>query len=421
MKNIISKSIIKDLTGYPIGDDIVPFIDNVMRQFSEKMSIPMLSREHCKLDKDETKLYFTDFYEERNSFFYDLTCQTEKSLITLIEMILSKKLDNFRQYLTVVHFYNQINYGINYQGCNSLSVEIRSENGYIKVSVYDDSENCQNDILLKVEENKIFLNLYGSIFKMDLADLDQFDIQFENFIDVRYNQKVKDIINCIGFSNMTSKHIVERSKMSIYEAMQTTTKQLNIKNIEQLHNDFKLNEPIIKHYNNICYTTKKSNEILILTNAILKPKDAFLIRQIISFSQFRKCISNRTSLIYSLKFNGGSKYRENYSTIYNFSIFTEDDTRVIGDISIDFGNYKNSALLLDFFKAKEHYSDSPKTIMALLTEDIFFDQPKYLIETPEDFFQIMKNSFKQEIFDALDLSTSDLVTEHYKLYEIFNC
>ena len=255
MTNIISHSL-KDLSGCPIESDIVPFIDNVIRQFSEKMNIPMLSRDNCKLDKDKQKIYFTDFYAERNSFYYSLTHQTEQSLITLIEMVLSKKLDNCRQCLSVIHFYNQINYGVNYEGCNSLSVDIRNENGYIKISAYDDDEQSVNNILLKIEANKIFFNLYGFIFKMDLVDLDQFDIQFEKFIDGCYNQRFKDIINVIGFSNMTSKYIVERNKMSICEAIQTTTTQLNIKNIETLHNDFKFKEPIVKKNNNICYTTK---------------------------------------------------------------------------------------------------------------------------------------------------------------------
>jgi hypothetical protein len=95
-----------------------------------------------------------------------------------------------------------------------------------------------------------------------------------------------------------------------------------------------------------------------------------------------------------------------YSNIYNLSILAEDDfEETVGDISINLGDYTNSAILLDFFRAKDPKKDNIVT---------FRD------ELPDDLFQLMKDSFKQEISEHIDESVDNLITQHYKLYEIMH-
>lgn len=405
MNSVISQPIIQDLSGSPTGEQIVPFIDHMMRQFAQKSNLPIVLRDYM-MDLDKPGLYFTDFHkEERNSMFYDLNYQSENSLITLIEMILCKKMNFCRQYLSVVHFYHELHFGHNYDGKNSLSLEIRSENGYVKISSYNHIDDCPHAILFKIENGIILFDIYRCQFKLELLNLDQFDVLFEKFITQCYQRKIQEITNIIGRSNMTSKYILERSKMSIYDAIQTTTTQLNIKSIEQLCAEFKMKKSNIlnKNSDNTCYKTKNANEILLLTDAILNAQDASFIRQIVSFSQFRIKLSKRKPLVYRLSFRHISKYKTKYSNIYQLSIFSDHDDRVLGDVSINLGDYTNSALLLDFFKAKEPNSVNLKTERN---------------ELPEDLFQLMKVSFKQEIAETLDISVNDLVTQHYKLYEI---
>lgn len=404
MNSVISQTIIQDLSGSPTKEQVVYFIDDIMRKFADKSNLPVILRDYMT-GLDNKGLYFTDFHKERNCLFYDLTYQSEDSLINLIEMVLGKKMNLCRQYLSVVHFYDEINYGHNYTGNNSLSVEIRNEDGYVKISAYNHMEDCSHSILFKIENDFVVFDIYGHKFKIELLNLDQFDVLFEKFITQCYQRKIQDIRNVIGCSNMNSKYILERSKMSVYEAIQTTTTQLNIKSIEQLCNELNINEANIVNQNSYdtCYKTKNANEILLLTDAILNSHDASFIRQIVSFSQFRMTLSKQKPLVYRLNFPVTSKYKTKYSGVYQLSIFANNDDRGVGDVSIDFGDYTNSSLLLYFFKAKEPHSNIPRTERN---------------ELPEDLFQMMKNSFKQEIAETLDVSINDLATQHYKLYEI---
>jgi len=408
MTTAISNSIINDLSGTHTGAEIVPFVDNAIRQFCEKMELPIFTREDYKNDKSKTGLYFEDFHKDNNCFFYDLTYQSESNLIALIEMILCKKINNCRQFLSAVHFYYEIAYGNSYQDNNFLSIEIRNENGYVKISAYDHHNNCTLPVLFKIDNNSISFDIYSESFKLETLNLDNFDKLFNVFIDNCYARTRRNIARVTTRSNVTSKYILERSNMSIFDAIQTTTAQLNIKDLAVFCKDFNLKESVIinNRGNSTCYKTNDSSEILMLTNAILNAEDASFIRQVVSFIEFRKTISKNKPLIYRFSFKKPSQYKLKYSNIYNLSILSEDDfEETVGDISINLGDYTNSAILLDFFRAKDPKKDNINT---------FRD------ELPDDLFQLMKNSFEQEVAEYIDESVDNLMTQHYKLYEIMH-
>lgn len=408
MTTEISNSIINDLSGTHTGAEIVPFIDNAIRQFCEKMGIPILTRHEYQKDNTKIGLFFDDVNKKNNCFYYDLNYQSETNLIALIEIILCKKINNCRQFLSAIHFYYELSYGNSYQDNNFLSIEIRNENGYVKISAYDHHNNCTLPIILKIENNIISFDIYSEFFKIETLNFDSFDKLFNVFIDNCYNRKIQEIARLTTRSNVTSKYILERSKMSIFEAIQTTTTQLNIKDLFILCKDLKEHLIVNDKGDNTttCYETNDSSEILMLTEAILNAKDASFIRQIVSFSQFREKISNSKPLIYHLSFRQPSKYKLKYSYIYTFSIFSDKYfEESVGDISINFGDYTNSAILLNFFRAKDPKKDN---II------------KYRDELPDDLFQLMKDSFKQEVAEYIGVSVNDLRTPHYKLYEIMH-
>jgi hypothetical protein len=408
MTTAISNSIINDLSGTHTGAEIVPFIDNAIRQFCEKMDLPIFKRKDYENEKSKKGLYFEDFHKDNNCFFYDLTYQSESNLIALIEIILCKKINNCRQFLSAVHFYYEIAYGNSYQDNNFLSIEIRNENGYVKISAYDHHNNCSLPILFKIVNNIISFDIYSESFELETINLDNFEKLFNGFINNCYARKMQGIARVTTRSNVTSKYILERSKMSIFDAIQTTTAQLNIKDLAVLCKDFNLKEAVIinDRGNNTCYKTNDSSEILMLTNAILNTEDASFIRQVLSFIEFRRTISKNKPLIYRLSFKTPSQYKLKYSNIYNLSVLAEDDfEETVGDISINLGDYTNSAILLDFFRGK--YPQKDNII-------------KYRDELPDDLFQLMKDSFKQEVAEHIGASVDDLMTPHYKLYEIMH-
>jgi hypothetical protein len=408
MTTAISNSIINDLSGTHTGAEIVPFIDNAIRQFCEKMELPIFTRKDYENEKSKTGLYFEDFHKNNNCFFYDFTYQSESNLIALIETILCKKINNCRQFLSAVHFYYEIAYGSSYQDNNFLSIEIRNENGYVKISAYDHHNNCTLPVLFKIDNNSISFDIYSESFKLETLNLDNFDKLFNAFINNCYSRTIRDIARITTRSHVTSKYILERSKMSIFDAIQTTTTQLNIKDLALLCKDFNLKETVIinERRNNTCYKTNDSSEILMLTDAILNAEDASFIRQVVSFIEFRRTISKSKPLIYRLSFKTPSQYKLKYSNIYNLSILSEEDfEETVGDVSINLGDYTNSAILLDFFRAKD-----PKKNNII----------KYRDELPDELFQLMKNSFIQEVAEHIDASVDNLMTEHYKLYEIMH-
>lgn len=408
MTTAISNSIINDLSVTDTCAEIVPFIDNAIRQFCEKMELSIFTREDYENNKSKTGLYFDDFHKNNNCFFYDLTYQSESNLIDLIETILCKKINNCRQLLSAIHFYYEIAYGNSYQDNNFLSIEIRNENGYVKISAYDHHNNCTLPILFKIDNNIISFDIYSNCFKIDTLNLANFDKLFNIFIHNCYTRKIQEIARLTTRSNVTSKYILERSKMSIFEAIQTTTNQLNIKDLALLCKDFNLKEAIIinERSDNTCYKTNDPSEILMLTDVILNAADSFFIRQIVSFIEFRKTISKSKPLIYQLNFRQPSKYKLKYANIYNLSILSEEDfEETVGDISINLGDYTNSAILLDFFRARDPKKDNIV---------------KYRDELPDDLFQLMKDSFKQEIAEYIEASVDNLMTQHYKLYEIMH-
>lgn len=415
MNTTLSKPVVAELSGTFTGVEIVPYIDHKVRQFCERVDLPIYTRDEYKDNNYTTGLCLDDMHKDKNCFFYDFTGQSVSSVIDLIECILGKKINNCRQYISAVDFYYELNYGSSDKNKNNLTVEIRNENGYVKLSVYDvDSDFSAISIVFKIENNIISFEIYGYYFKIALTDFDKFDILFDKFINNCHQNKIEEIERVIGHSNVTADYILKRHKISIFDSIQTTTTQLNIKNIIEICNEFNLNDKVISNENsgNQCYKTYDHNDILMLTDTILNKRDAFFIRQVVSFSHFRQQLSKSKKLVYRLTFRYPSKYKLKYTDLYNLSIFADnlDPTNgEIGDISIDIGDFENSALLLNFFQAKGLTLNEPK---------------KYRNECPEDFFQLMKDSFKQEIAEKLDTSVNDLKTEHYQLYAMtsyMNC
>lgn len=399
-----------ELSGTFTGVEMVPYIDHKIRQFCDSVNLPIYPRDEYKDNNYTTGLCFDDMHKDRNCFFYDFTNQSVHSVIDLIEFILGKKINNCRQYIAAVNFYYDLNYGSSDKNKNAVSVEIRNENGYVKLTAYDIESDSPISIVFKIESNIISFEIYGYYFKLDLIDFEHFDTLFDKFINNCHRNKIQEIARVIGRSNVTTDYILKRSKMSVFDGVQSTTTQLNIKNIGSLCNEFNFKEKLItnEQSGNQCYKTYDHNNILMLTDTILNDKDAFFIRQVVSFNHFRQQLSKGKKLVYRLTFRHPSKYKLKYSDLYNLSIFADNldpTSGEIGDVSIDIGDFENSAILLNFFQGKEPSLDLPK---------------KYSNEEPEDFFQLMKDSFKQEIADKLETSVNDLKTEHYHLYEITN-
>lgn len=402
-------SIVNELSGLLTGDDIVPYIDHKVRQFCESIDLPIYPRDEYKDNNDITGLFFDDLHKDRNCFFYDLTNQSVDSVIALIEFIIGKKINNFRQYVSAVNFYSDLHYGSSDKDKTDLSVSIRNENGYVKLSVYDEKTERPISILLKIDNGIIYLESYGYYFKLELVNWDLFDGLFERFINTCHQRKIQEVSTVIGRSDVTSNYILNRNKMSIFDCIQETTKQLNVKDIVDLCDEFKFSEKVILNGSGQqCYKTYDYKNILMLTDSILNERDAFFIRQVISFSHFRYTLSNGKKLVYRFSFKNPSKYKLKYPYLYNLSIFEDNIGPMdgaIGDISIDIGDFENSTLLLGFFQAKEMGLTMPR---------------KHRDEEPDMFFKLMKDSFKLEIAEKLEMSSTDLKTEHYILYEIMN-